>query len=174
MTLLFPYIYLILLYIRLELYVFSVCTICNSIVDCHKVQIHADCSGGPTSFSTEYCFLLSDVQVQSDNASTLWTRFSLLLFVATNKKLFSHNSQIHDINTRHNNNNLHLPLTGLTLVQKGVAYCGCKIFKHLPPQIKNILNNVPLFKSKLKKLLLRYVFYSVDEYYQQNYKDYEW
>ena len=78
--------------------------------------------------------------------------FSLLLFVATNKKLFSHNSQIHDINTCHNNN-LHLPLTGLTLVQKDVAYSGCKIFKHLNPQIKNISNNVALFKSKLKKLL---------------------
>jgi len=98
---------------------------------------------------------------------------SLLLFVATNKKLFSLNSQIHDINTRHNNN-LHLPLTGLTLVQKGVAYSGCKIYNHLPPQIKNISNNVALFKSKLKKLLLQYVLYSVDEYYQQNYKDYEW
>jgi len=99
--------------------------------------------------------------------------FSLLLFVATNKKLFSLNSQIHDINT-HNNNNLHLPLTGLTLVQKGVVYSGCKIYNHLPPQIKNISNNVALFKSKLKKFLLQYVFYSVDEYYQQNYKDYEW
>ena len=56
-------------------------------------------------------------------------------------------------NTRHNNN-LHLPLTGLTLVQKGVAFSGCKIYNHLPPQIKNISNNVALFKSKLKKFLL--------------------
>jgi len=73
MKLVFPYIYLILLYIWLELYVFSVCTICNSIVDCRKVQFHADCSGGPTSFSTEYWFLLSDEQVQSNNASNVWT-----------------------------------------------------------------------------------------------------
>jgi len=43
--------------------------------------------------------------------------YSLLLFVGTNKKLFLIKSQIHDINTRHDNN-LHLPLTGLTLVQK--------------------------------------------------------
>jgi len=99
--------------------------------------------------------------------------FSLPLFVPTNKKLFSLNSQIHDINTCHNSN-LHLPLIGLTLVQKGVAYSGCKIYNNLPPQIKNISNNVALFKSKLKKFLLRYVFYSVDEYYQQNYTDYEW
>jgi len=83
--------------------------------------------------------------------------YSLLLFVVTNKKLFLLNSQIHDINTRHNNN-LHLPLTSLTLVQKGVAYSGCKIYNHLPPQIKNISNNVALFKSKLKKYLTQYVF----------------
>jgi len=92
--------------------------------------------------------------------------YSLLLFVATNKKLFLLNSQIRDINTRHNNN-LHLPSAGLTLVQKGVAYSGCKIYNHLPPQIKNISNNVTLFKSKLKKFLLWYAFYSVDEYYQK-------
>ena len=76
-------------------------------------------------------------------------------------------------NTRYNNNS-HLTLTGLTLVQKGVAYSGCKIYNHLPIQIKNISNNVPLFKSKLKKFLLQYVFYSVNEYYQQNYNDYDW
>jgi len=99
--------------------------------------------------------------------------YSLLLFVATNKILFLLNLQIHDINTCHNNN-LHLPSTGLTLVRKGVAYSGCKIYNHLPPQIKSISNNVALFKSKLKKFLLRYAFYSVDEYYQENYNDYDW
>ena len=97
--------------------------------------------------------------------------FSLLLFVVTNKKLFLLNSQIHSIHTRHSDN-LHLPQTGLTLVQKGVAYSGCKIYNHLPLHIKNISNNVPLFKSILKKLFLQYVFYSVDEYYQQNFNDY--
>jgi hypothetical protein len=73
--------------------------------------------------------------------------------------------------TRHDEN-LHLPLTGLTLVQKGVAYSGCKIYNHLPSQIKNILNNVTLFKSTLKKFLLQNVFFSLDEYYQLNYNDY--
>ena len=96
--------------------------------------------------------------------------FPLLLFVVTNKKLFSMKSQIHSIHTRHSDN-LHLPQTGLTLVQKGVAYCGCKIYNHLPLHIKNISNNIPLFKSLLRKLLLQYVFYSVDEYYQQNFND---
>jgi len=54
--------------------------------------------------------------------------FSLLLFVVTNKKLFLLNSQIHSIHTRHSDN-LHVPQTGLTLVQKGVAYSGCKILR---------------------------------------------
>jgi hypothetical protein len=98
--------------------------------------------------------------------------FSILLFVITNKKLFQLNSQVHNTNTR-KNNNLHLPSTGLTLVQKGVAYSGCKIYNHLPTQIKEISNNVALFKTKLKKFLLQYVFYRIDEYYQQNYNDYD-
>jgi len=98
--------------------------------------------------------------------------FSILLFVITNKKLFQLNSQVHNIHTRYNDN-LHLSSTGLTLVQKGVAYSGCKIYNHLPPQIKKISNNVALFKTMLKKFLLQYVFYSVDEYYQQNYNDYD-
>lgn len=96
--------------------------------------------------------------------------FSLLLFVVTNKQLFLLNSQIHSIHTRHSSD-LHLPQTGLTLVQKGVAYSGCKIYNHLPLHIKNISNNVPLFKSLLKNLLLQYAFYSVDEYYQTNFND---
>ena len=73
MTLLFLYFCLILLYICLELYVFSVFTICNSPVDCRMVQFHTDCSVTPASYSSEYCFLLSDVQVQSNKAETLWT-----------------------------------------------------------------------------------------------------
>ena len=93
-------------------------------------------------------------------------------FFITNKKLFQLNSQVHNIHTWYNDN-LHLSSTGLTLVQKGVAYSGCKIYNHLPPQNKKKLNNVALFKTVLKKFLLQYVFYSVDEYYQQNCNDYD-
>jgi hypothetical protein len=72
----------------------------------------------------------------------------------------------------HDSYNLHWPLTGLTFVQKGVAYSVWKDYKNLPPQIKNILNNVALFKSTLMKFLLQYVFYSIVECYQKNYNDY--
>ena len=98
--------------------------------------------------------------------------FSIHLFVISNKKLFQLNSQVHNIHTRYKEN-LHPSSTGLTLVQKGVAYTGCKLYNHLPPQIKKVSNNVALFKTTLKKFLLQYVFYSMDEYYQQNYNDYD-
>ena len=73
MTLYFPYVYLILLYIWLELYVFSVFKVCNSLVDFRAVQFHADFSVTLNSFSSECCFLLSDIQVKSNKASTLRT-----------------------------------------------------------------------------------------------------
>ena len=43
---------------------FSVFTVCNSLVDFREVQFHTDCSVTLTSFSSEHCFLLSDVQIQ--------------------------------------------------------------------------------------------------------------
>ena len=98
--------------------------------------------------------------------------FSLLFFVVNNKKLFLPNSSIHNINTH--NDNLHLPSTSLTLVQKEVAYSGCKIYNHLPLQIKNISHKVTLFKSTLKKFFFQHVFYSIDEYYQLQYNDYDY
>ena len=97
--------------------------------------------------------------------------FSILLFVVKNKNLFQLNSQIHNLHTR-SNDNLHLLSTSLTLVQRGAAYSGSKIYNHLPTQIKQLSTNVVLFKTALKKFLLHYVFYSIDEYYQQNYNDY--
>ena len=60
------------------------------------------------------------------------------------------------------------------MVQKAVAYSECKIYNHLAVHIKTTSNNIPLFKKLLKRLLFQYAFYSVDEYYQQNYNDYDW
>ena len=96
---------------------------------------------------------------------------SILLFVVKNKNLFQLNSQIHNLHAR-SNDNLHLLSTSLTLVQRVVTLPGSKIYNHLPTQIKQLSTNVVLFKTALKKFLLHYVFYSIDEYYQQNYNDY--
>ena len=94
---------------------------------------------------------------------------SLLVFVAKNRDLFLSNSKIHDINT-HNNYNLHLPTTNLTVVQKGVLYSGSKIHNHLPPYIKALSNDLKLFKSKLKNFLMEHTLYSLEEFYQVTYR----
>jgi len=52
---------------------------------------------------------------------------SLLLFMTKYSEFFPLNSDIHDPNTRYNDN-LHPPTSNLKLVQKGVLYSGIKIF----------------------------------------------
>ena len=74
---------------------------------------------------------------------------SLALFVAQNMDEFANNSAIHQINTRHKSN-LHPPLPRLTKYQKGVYYTGIKIFKCLPPKIKQLTGNIKKFKVALK------------------------
>lgn len=90
---------------------------------------------------------------------------SLLVFVNKNRSLFLSNSEIHNVNTRHKDN-LHLPATNLTLVQKGVQYSGSRIYNHLPQHIKLLSNNARHFKSALRSYLLEHMFYSLDEYFQ--------
>jgi hypothetical protein len=91
--------------------------------------------------------------------------FSLLVFVNKNKELFLTNSEIHDINTWYNQN-LHLPSTNLTLVQKGVLYSGSKIYNRLPLSIEAHSNNAKRFETSPKNYLIEHAFYTLDEYYQ--------
>ena len=74
------------------------------------------------------------------------------------------NSEIHNLNTRFRDN-LHLPSTNLTMVQKGVLYSGSRIFNYLPLQIKNLSGDLKKFKRKLKNFLIDHTFYSLDEFY---------
>jgi hypothetical protein len=94
--------------------------------------------------------------------------FSLLLFVVRNKELFTFNQEIHNLNTR-SNTNLHLPICNLTAFQKGAYYSGIKLFNHLPQKIKNLSNEIKLFKPTLKRFLNLHTFYSVEEYFEYNY-----
>jgi hypothetical protein len=91
--------------------------------------------------------------------------FSLLVFVVKNRSYFTFNSDIHDINTRFNQN-LNLPSTNLTLVQKGVFLSGSKIYNQLPLRIKMLYKDITNFKSSLRTYLIEHAFYSIDEYYQ--------
>jgi hypothetical protein len=52
------------------------------------------------------------------------------------------------------------------VVQKGVLFAGCKIFNHLPNEIKEVFADAKLFKSELKTYLLEQSFYSLDEFYR--------
>jgi len=89
----------------------------------------------------------------------------LLLFVIKNRDFFPLNSDIHDRNTRYNDN-LHPPTTNLKLVQKGVFYSGIKIFNRLPTSIKSLSKDSKHFKNKLKNFPHEHTLYSLNEYYQ--------
>jgi len=83
--------------------------------------------------------------------------YSLLVFVVKNGDLFLFNSEVHNLNTRFRDN-LHLPSTNLTIVQKGVLYSGSRIFNYLPLQIKNLSVDLKKFKRKLKNFLIDHTF----------------
>jgi len=89
---------------------------------------------------------------------------SLLLFVVDNGDYFKVNSQIHNINTR-NKSNLYLPISNLSVYQKGTYYSGIKEFNNsLPSQIKDLSHNRNQFKRALKNFLYFHSFYALDEY----------
>ena len=91
---------------------------------------------------------------------------SLLMF-AVKKKLFSTNTENHNIETRQRNN-LYLPQANLTIYQKEAYYLGIKIFNNLPWEIKNVAGNQKKFKITLKKILYTYSFYTMVEYLTQS------
>jgi hypothetical protein len=63
--------------------------------------------------------------------------FSLLMYVVKNKHLFTRNFPVHNHDTR-SAKNFHLPITNLTIYQKGAYYMGIKIFNYLPTHIQNV------------------------------------
>jgi hypothetical protein len=79
--------------------------------------------------------------------------FSLLLFVVKNREQFKFNSEIHNINTRYNNN-FHYPICNLTLFQKGTYYFGMKVFNNLSSSLKNLAHDMKKFRFALKRFLL--------------------
>ena len=93
--------------------------------------------------------------------------FSLLMYLVNNKHIFTKNLEVHNHDTR-SANNFHLPISNLTKYQKGAYYTGIKIFNYLPTHIKNVANEIQVFKKTLKRFLLYNSFYSVDEYFNAN------
>jgi hypothetical protein len=50
-------------------------------------------------------------------------------------------------------------------IPKGLYYSGIKIYSHLPTVIKDLSENKNKFKQALKRCLLHYSFYSMEEYF---------
>jgi hypothetical protein len=89
---------------------------------------------------------------------------SLLMYVVNNKHLFTKNLEVHNHYTI-SANNFHLLITNVTKYKKK-AYCtGIKNFKYLPNHIKNVANEIQVFKNALQRFLLDNSFYSVNEHF---------
>jgi hypothetical protein len=73
------------------------------------------------------------------------------MYVVNNKHLFTNNSAVlnHDTRTA---KIFHLPITNLTIYQKGAYYTGIKIFNYLPTDIKNAANEMQVFKKDLTEI----------------------
>jgi len=89
---------------------------------------------------------------------------SLLLFVIDNGNYFKVNSEVCNINTR-DKSNLFLPISNLSVYQKGAYYTGIKVFSCLPSQMKDLSHNRNQFKRALKNFLYSHSFYTLDEYF---------
>jgi hypothetical protein len=100
---------------------------------------------------------------------TLYSQYiySLILFTVNNKHLFTTNNEIHEYNTR-NNNNLHPSLSNLTKFKNGPFIMGIKVFNHLPQSLKASVHKPKQFSSSLKRFLYHHSFYPIEEYYEYN------
>jgi hypothetical protein len=92
--------------------------------------------------------------------------YSLVLNIITNKHTFNFNKEIHTYKTRALKN-LHLLAINVTKYSKGAYIAGIKVFNHLPLSIKVLATDTISFKTALKRFLY-HSFYSMNEYYQQN------
>jgi len=80
-------------------------------------------------------------------------RFWEEMYVVNNKHLSTKNLEVHNHNTR-SVNNCHLPITTLTKYQKGAYYTGIKTFNYLPTHIKNVVNEIQVFKKTHRDFFL--------------------
>ena len=89
--------------------------------------------------------------------------FSLIVFTVENDNYFNWNKY----NTRQNTN-IHLPTVNLTKYQKGPYIARGRAFNHLPSELKNLVNDLKVFKFALKQFLYHHSFYSIEEYYNRD------
>jgi hypothetical protein len=90
------------------------------------------------------------------------------MFVVDNKELFVENVDLYATKTR-NSSNLNVPLSNLTVFQKGPQYFGIKAYNNLPDNIKLLSWNKNQFKKALLQVLHLHSFYDIGEFF--NYRD---
>jgi hypothetical protein len=71
---------------------------------------------------------------------------SLMLFVIDNQNNFRSGLEVHGLNTR-NRNQLYLPTSNLSVIQKCTTYSGIRLFNSLPGFIQNLRNDRARFKN---------------------------
>jgi hypothetical protein len=90
------------------------------------------------------------------------------MFVVKNRNLFKLTSDIHGFSTRYSD--FHLPSVKLKLFHKGVFCSGIKTYNHLPKTIKALSHDVKEFRLSLKRFIILNSFYSLEEYFDINWK----
>ena len=88
--------------------------------------------------------------------------FESLKHVFKNRGALTRNNELHQYTTRHGNR-FNLPSHRTSFFEKCPAYSGMKLFNHLPDRIRK-LDNSRNFKDEVKKILLKTVCYSIDDY----------
>jgi small-conductance mechanosensitive channel len=86
-------------------------------------------------------------------------------YIHESKSVFKKNSEYHDYQTRIANN-LHIDNARLKKTQNFIRHEGLKLYNKLPNKMKEMPTLI--FKKNVKKLLSKYMFYDVSEYYCTN------
>ena len=86
-----------------------------------------------------------------------------MLCIIDNPNNFQTRLEICGLHTR-SKNQLFIPNTNLTSVQKGMTYSDIKIYNSLPSNILNLKNDRKKFKNELYRYLSNNSFYSVKEF----------
>jgi hypothetical protein len=86
-----------------------------------------------------------------------------MLFIIGNPNNFQTGLEIHGLHTR-GKNQLFIAIANLTSVQKGITYCGIKIYDSLLSNILYLRNERKQFKNELYRYLLNTSFHSLKKF----------
>ena len=94
--------------------------------------------------------------------------YSLILPIVNNKPLTFLNNEVHEYNTR-NNNNFQSPSVLLNKLSTGPYISGIRPHNHLSQIIKTLDHNSKQLEISLKRCFYQHPFYSMEDY--SEYKD---